>query len=120
MSKSKLGAVLVVAVLLISNAFTVYQLLESKKEAGRLREELAASAAKRPIMEFNQLFVEKVLGAEGEVGFETRLELENKVRELGNAEILAQWNKFVNAHTESEAQAEVKGLLSRLAAKMGD
>ncbi len=120
MSKKKLGAFLVIAALAVSDLFFASRLVQSQKEIEGLRSGLEAAETERSIVEFNRLFVEKVLCAEGEVGFEARLDLENKVRNLGDQEVLDQWNKFVNAKTEAEAQAEVKALLGLLSEKMED
>ena len=69
-------------------------------------------------LNFTRIFVVKILKAEKEVDFETRLMLENSVRDLENSEILAQWQKFTNSKTESEAQEEVKILLEMLVNKI--
>lgn len=66
------------------------------------------------VLAFTKLFVEKVLKSGTEVNFETRLQLENEVRNLGNKEILAQWQKFTDSKTEADAQTEVKNLLGIL------
>lgn len=62
-------------------------------------------------LEFMKVFIEKVLQTDKEVDFETRLDLENKVRSLNNEEILQQWNLFTKSSTEVQAQIEVKKLL---------
>src|SRR3989338_3199657 len=63
---------------------------------------------------FMVLFIDKVLGVSGEVDFDTRLNMENRVRELQNPDILAAWQKFTNSQTEREAQANVRGFLQIL------
>lgn len=70
------------------------------------------------VVEFTQLFIEKVLKAQIEVDFETRLRLENMVRDLNDEEILAQWQRFIGSQTEAEAQAQVKNLLEMLVKKI--
>lgn len=62
-------------------------------------------------MDFNKLFIEKVLKAEEKIDFEERLKLENMVRNLNDEEILIQWQKFTESKTETEAQDNVKDLL---------
>lgn len=49
---------------------------------------------------------------------ETRLRLENAVRDLNNEQILAQWQKFTTSKTETEAQTQVKNLLELLVNKI--
>lgn len=118
MTKQRSAIALVVLVLLVLSSYLAVDLWRTEKELEQKQAQLEEANAKRPIAEFNRMFVEKVLKAPGEVSFETRLELENSVRNLGDAEILAQWNKFVNAADEREAQAQVKELLKILAVKM--
>ena len=76
--------------------------------------QLAAAALSAQTLEFTQLFIEKILQAEGAIDFDTRLELENRVRALQNPEILAAWQSFTSSATQAEAQQEVKELLALL------
>lgn len=55
---------------------------------------------------------------EKEVDFETRLQLETAVREIGDADILAQWTRFTASKAEKDAQDAMKELLSLLLAKL--
>jgi hypothetical protein len=75
---------------------------------------LESQKTNEKVLDFTKLFIEKVLKAETEVDFETRLKLENAVRNLGDEEILTQWQKFTESKTEAEAQEEVKNLLEML------
>jgi len=70
------------------------------------------------VLSFAKLFIEKVLKAEGEIDFETRLELENAVRNIEDNDILFQWQRFVESETEEDAQVEVKNLLELLIDKI--
>jgi hypothetical protein len=70
------------------------------------------------IVNFTGLFINKVLKANQDISFEDRLKLENAVRDMKDAEVLAQWQKFTNSKTEQDAQAEVKNLLSLLISKI--
>jgi len=70
------------------------------------------------VINFSKLFISKVLKAKSEVAFEERLKLENAVRELGDKEILDQWEKFVSSKTELDAQQNVKDLLEILVNKI--
>ncbi|TAN34013.1 hypothetical protein EPN28_00690 [Patescibacteria group bacterium] len=67
---------------------------------------------------FLQMFIKQVIKSKTEVSFDTRLKLENAVRELNDAVILAQWKKFVDSTSEVEAQANVKDLLDMLVDKI--
>jgi hypothetical protein len=79
---------------------------------------LQTQTTNEKVLEFTNLFIEKVLKAQTEVGFETRLKLENAVRNLNDEEILAQWQKFTESKTEAGAQEEVKNLLQMLVSKI--
>lgn len=70
------------------------------------------------VLAFTKLFLEKVLKAQAGVSFEERLRLENAARDIGDAQILAQWQKFTASTTEMSAQEEVKNLLVLLAGKI--
>jgi len=70
------------------------------------------------VLSFTSLFIGKVLKADKEIDFETRLQLENSVRNLEDQEVLTQWQKFTDSKTPDEAQAEVKNLLDLLVSKI--
>ncbi|MFA6897505.1 MAG: hypothetical protein WCQ96_04455 [Patescibacteria group bacterium] len=119
MTKQKTVAIAIISLLVLSNACFAVKLNQTQKELATIKSnEEKTINIKQPIIEFNQLFVDKVLRAEGEISFDTRLELENKVRELKDAEVLEKWNGFVNAATETDAQKSVKALLGLLAQRM--
>jgi len=65
-------------------------------------------------LEFARLFVDKVIQPDKEIDFETRLDLENRVRAFNSPAILERWSKFTNSQTEAEAQTEAKKLLLML------
>ncbi len=67
---------------------------------------------------FLKMFIKRVIKSDTEVDFDTRLKLENSVRDLNDPEILAQWQKFVASQSEAEAQKNVKNLLEMLADKI--
>jgi len=118
MTKQKLAASLLVLALAASDVYLVLELDRTQKELRAVRTSLDSAQAKQPYVEFNQLFVDQVLRAPGEVSFDTRLQLENQVRSLGDAQVLEQWNKFVAASSAADAQADVKSLLGLLAERM--
>lgn len=75
---------------------------------------LGAKQSQEKQLEFARLFVNKVIQPDKEIDFETRLDLENRVRAFDNPAILESWNRFTNSKTESEAQTEAKKLLLML------
>lgn len=64
---------------------------------------------------FLRIFVREVLMAKGEVSFDTRLNLENMVRNMNDNEVLVAWQKFTGSRDEVIAQNNVKELLNLLA-----
>ena len=70
------------------------------------------------VLEFTDLFIKKVLQSKGEVSFEDRLKLENAVREIGDENILNQWQKFTDSQNDDQAQEECKTLIAMLIGKI--
>lgn len=108
----------VVVALIVSNGYFVFSCVEAKTSLADSQRTVNGFADNGKIIAFTKLFIEKVLKAEQEISFEDRLQLENGVRELGDASILAQWKKFTDSKTESDAQREVKNLLEILVDKI--
>ncbi len=126
MNKQKLMIILIIG-LSVMNVFLLYRYLLITKEVEKIK--IASSLPEKNavifpntknerIINFLKLFITKVLKAEGEVDFETRLKLENAVREIQDKEILDQWIKFTESKTEEEAQKNVKDLLEILVNKL--
>lgn len=108
----------IIIILLLTNIFLGLKYSAAKKEAQKAQSALSVQQTNDKVLSFASLFIEKVLKADSEVNFETRLELENAVRNLGDQEILAQWQKFTEAKIQDEAQLEVKNLLGLLVEKI--
>jgi hypothetical protein len=126
MNRQKLLIILIIG-FIVMNIFLIYRYLlltqeiEKMKVASGLPEKSAIifpNTKNEKIINFLKLFITKVLKAEGEVDFETRLKLENAVREIQDKEILDQWTKFTESKTEDEAQKNVKDLLEILINKL--
>lgn len=118
MSKSKNLYIIILILLLVSNFYFFTRYSAAKKELQEIKGPLEIREVNEKILNFTKFFIEKVLKAEKEVDFETRLELENAVRDIDDQEILAQWQKFIDSETEIEAQQEVKNLLELLVNKI--
>src|SRR3989344_1591887 len=111
MQNKKLIAEGLIFVLLVGNAFFAYGYFSAQKKLQNIESAGAKVEVNQKVVDFASLFIKKVLQAEKEVDFETRLSLENAVRELKDEEIKAEWQKFTNSQTEAEAQNSVKRLL---------
>ena len=116
--KQKTVSIIIVLILLAGNAFFVFKYLEVQKELRETKIALENHQRNEEVLDFTNFFIEKVLKTETEVDFETRLKLENAIRDLDDEEILAQWQKFTESKTEADAQEEVKNLLEILVSKI--
>jgi len=117
MTKQK-TTLIIILVLLVGCVFFGFKYFSVVKELRQTKTVLETQVINEKVLDFTKLFIEKVLKAETEVDFETRLKLENAVRNLNDEEILIQWQKFTESKTEAEAQTEVKNLLEMLINKI--
>ena len=117
-NKEKAVLVIIISVLLATNIFFVVKYAAVQSELIDQRIAADKVSFNSNVLDFESLFIEKVLKAKGEVSFEERLNLEKVVRALNDGQILEQWNKFVNSKNEAQAQEEVKNLLGLLVSKV--
>jgi len=119
--KIKIALIIGMGILLICSVFFASKYFSAKKEIIGLKQELSKNkdSGSGKVLTFGQLFIEDVLEAEGEVDFETRLKLENAVRDLNDEELLNQWKLFIASQDEAGAQKEVRNLLKMLINKVG-
>jgi len=108
----------VIVALIVSNAFFAYNYFNSYKELRNIKSLETKVELNTKVIDFTSMFIEKVLQAEKEVDFETRLSLENAVRDLKDEEIMNEWTTFIGSKTEQEAQNSVKKLLGILISKI--
>lgn len=112
----------VILILLASNVYFGMKYFAVQKEFQQnqiaLDAALDTEKTQNQVLEFTKLFIQEVLKTETEVDFETRLKLENAVRNLNDKEVLSQWQNFTESKTENQAQEEVKNLLEMLVSKI--
>ena len=116
--KSKIISFAIVAGLLAGNVFFATQYYSAQKSLEAINFAASAQRFNEKNLLFLKLFVKTVIKSDQEVNFETRLKLENAVRELNEPEILTAWQNFVNSKSEAEAQQNVKNLLDILVDKI--
>jgi hypothetical protein len=116
-SNRRIFLIAIVGCLLAINFTLIAICFESQKELARMRTIVAQKTKSEQVAGFTKFFVDKVLNGRGAIDFETRLQLENAIRNLNDAEILAQWKIFTESKTESEIQTEISKLLQVLMAK---
>lgn len=116
-NKKKVIEIFIVA-LIVGNMFFVFNYFSAYQELRDLKSIQAKVELNAKVINFTSLFIKKVLQANTEVDFETRLFLENSVRDLKDEEIMAEWTNFIKSQTEAEAQNSVKKLLGILINKI--
>ncbi len=116
-NKPKIILILIL-ILFTGGVFLGAKYISLVKELRQTQATLETQKTNGKVLEFTKLFIGDVLKAKTEVDFETRLKLETAVRNLGNEEILAQWQKFTESKTEVQAQEEVRNLLEMLVNKI--
>jgi len=84
----------------------------------KLQTELLSLRQDQKTAEFLKMFVYDILQAKTVVDFDTRLKLENAVRDIEDKEIFNSWQAFINSSTEIEAQVNAQKLLQSLADKL--
>ena len=117
MNKSKI-TLIIILVLLVGCIFFGFKYFSIQKELAQTQTALQTQKTNEEVLAFTKLFIAEVLKAGTEVDFETRLKLENAVRNLGDQEILNQWQRFTDSKTEAGAQDNVKNLLEILVNKI--
>lgn len=109
---------LFVIVLIIGYGFFAYNYFNLYQELKTVESTKSKAELNDKVLDFTALFIKEVLQAETEVDFDTRLALENSVRDLKDEEILKEWQKFIGSKTEASAQNSVKSLLGILISKV--
>ncbi|KKR43004.1 hypothetical protein A2356_00075 [Candidatus Nomurabacteria bacterium RIFOXYB1_FULL_39_16] len=117
-SKKRIVLIAVIGALVIGNAFFAFNYFFLYLDQQAITSEKNKTELNGQVLNFASMFVKKVLQADSEVDFETRLSLENAVRDLKDKEIMEEWQNFTGSKTEAEAQNSVKKLLEILISKI--
>ena len=114
----RIAIIIIVSALVIGNIFFGFYYFSNSKELETLKSADSKAQVNEKVLNFASLFIKEVLQANIEVNFETRLTLENAVRDLKDAEIMTEWQNFTGSQTEAGAQNSVKKLLEILITKI--
>lgn len=117
-NKEHVAIIIVVGALVIGNIFFGFFYFNNLKELNTLESTQSKVELNQKIINFSEMFIKKVLQADKEVDFETRLSLENAVRDLKDPEVMTEWQNFTASKTEADAQNSVKKLLGILVSKI--
>ena len=101
--------------LILLNIFSWVAYISRGSELENARNVATNIAQNQNILAFQKLFVDKVLKSDGAVDYDTRRELEQAVGKTNDDAVIAAWNAFLSAKTETEGQIKVKELLSVIA-----
>ncbi len=116
--KSKVLLAVMFIALLAGNIFFGLSYLAKQKELEGTQIVISTQRYNAMMLNFAKMFIKRVLKADKEVDFETRLKLENAVRDLKDDQVLQLWQQFVNSKDEVEAQKNVKDLLDTIMDKV--
>lgn len=116
-NKNRFILIVVTGLLVITNAYFMLKTYSLSKELAISEADATSVHKNEKIINFTRVFIEKVLNADKEVDFNTRLQLENDVRNLKDDEVLAGWQKFIESKTNTEAAENTKELLKILITK---
>ncbi len=106
LTKNKQTIIIILLVLVsIGSIFIGWQKQHNYSELKQSTEQKAR------LVNFLDLFIEKVLGPGEVITIEDRVNLENAVRDLENQEIQSKWQSFAKAPNEIEAQKQALELL---------
>ena len=100
--------VLLIVLLVAGNVFFAYNYFTVARELQAIKSTETKVALNQKVINFAQMFITKVLQADKEVDFDTRLSLENSVRDLNDPEIMAEWQNFTASKTEADAQIIIR------------
>lgn len=117
-NKKRVFIIIIIGALVIGDVFFALNYFSAYKELRDLKSTQAKVELNTKVLNFTSMFIKKVLQADTEVGFETRLSLENAVRDLKDEEIMTEWQNFIGSKTEENAQNSVRKLLEILVAKI--
>ncbi|MDP2629574.1 MAG: hypothetical protein Q8P45_02635 [Candidatus Harrisonbacteria bacterium] len=109
-----IAAAIVILILVMSNVYFALQVDQLRHELKVQTINQQHQKTSTAVVDFMDFFIDRVLRAEGDIDFETRLKLESDVRQLEDEEILIRWQNFTSSQSEPEAQAAVKELLGIL------
>jgi hypothetical protein len=107
-----------IIILLAGNIAWGFEYMVLKSNYEEMESTESKSELNNQILTFTKMFVNEVLKTNKEVDFDTRLKLENAVRDTKDEEILVAWKMFIDSKTEIEAQKNVKNLLGILISKI--
>lgn len=118
MNTKKPIIILFIIILIAGNVLFGVLYFKQHTELVNMEKQVSAQQTNGKILAFAQLFVDKVLKGTGEIDFEDRLQLENSVRDINDAQVFDQWQKFVKSADDQDAQQQVAELFTLILNKI--
>ena len=118
MDKKNILKNIVIIILILTNIATGYFICVQSENIVNLQKVIDKQKTNTKVIVFTQALIEKVLKSTTPVDFDTRLSLENMVRDINDKSILDAWNSFVNSSDSNQAQIGIKNLLDLLIKKI--
>lgn len=117
-NKKRPWIIVVVGILLIGDVFFGLNYYLTWNDLQAIEATESKVELNQKVVNFISMFIKDVLQANRSVDFDTRLSLENAVRDLHDDQIMAEWQNFTGSKTEADAQNSVKILLGLLISKI--
>ncbi|MEK7673721.1 MAG: hypothetical protein AAB371_00795 [Patescibacteria group bacterium] len=104
---------------IILNILFVFKIADFRRNSEQIKQlPSEEKSLNQNVVNFIKLFVQDVLKADKKVDEETRAELDNAIKYIGDEGISNSWEIFSNSKTEIEAQINVKNLIEDLINKL--
>lgn len=117
LDRTRLMSNILMIVLLAGNIFFSIQYTENIKQQ-QLTQESDTSTMRIQASRLLKSFIDVVLNTEGQaISYDDRILLENEVRQMKDADILKNWNIFVNSSDAKTAQQNAVSFMKLLANK---
>lgn len=117
---TRITVIIIIALLASSLVYLSIECFLISTEAKSIKNTLKIQQSNEKAQFFAKLFIDKILLSSGTVNFEDRLRLENAVRDIGDPEIMNQWQSFTNSKSDQETQKTVGSMLRLLVDKIGN
>ena len=118
MSRKSIVVGCVLAFFVLATIFFAVAYVMQVSKTQQLQHQLQTQQTNKKVVDFLNLFIEKVLKTDQPVSFDDRLQLENAIRGINDPQVLAKWEQFTNGTNEAQIQAAVKDLLQALVNKI--
>ena len=115
MSKTKFIVIVLFILSLAGNIVLGFNLYLKNREVELAKQKIQLNES---MVNFGNVFIDKVLRSTGEISFDDRLMIENAVRDTKDKDLYDIWQRFVSSQSEEQGREEVKNLLQVIVNKI--